>query len=197
MLALNASIEAARAGEAGEGFGVVADEIKGLAGEAAEATDEVERLITDIQASTDGTVVNIREMGDRVDAGTMTAEEALDALDEIADNVAAANASIQEVSDATDDQASSTEEVASMVDEVADTARSIDDESDQVSAAAEEQTATLTQAADNARSLTDRADDLQDRLDEFVVGGAASATGAGTGTRAATDGGPTDSPSTD
>jgi methyl-accepting chemotaxis protein len=52
LLALNATIEASRAGEAGLGFGVVASEVKALAGETQKATEEINKSISEIQGGT-------------------------------------------------------------------------------------------------------------------------------------------------
>jgi len=52
LLALNATIESARAGDAGKGFAVVATEVKSLARQAADATDQIVQKIGDIQSAT-------------------------------------------------------------------------------------------------------------------------------------------------
>lgn len=50
--AVNATIEAARAGDAGKGFAVVATEVKELAKQTAEASEDIRGKIEGIQSST-------------------------------------------------------------------------------------------------------------------------------------------------
>lgn len=59
LLALNATIEAARAGDAGKDFAVVAGEVKDLAAETAQATNDISQMIAQIQQKIDKAVAAI------------------------------------------------------------------------------------------------------------------------------------------
>ncbi|MEO0948028.1 MAG: methyl-accepting chemotaxis protein [Cyanobacteria bacterium J06641_5] len=75
MLALNAAVEAARAGEQGRGFAVVAGEVRKLADQSKDSAEKIGKLIAEVQASINSTVMV-------TDEGTKTAIEGLRLTDE-------------------------------------------------------------------------------------------------------------------
>ncbi len=95
LLALNATIEAARAGEAGKGFAVVANEVKELAKQTSEATEDIIRKIAMIQEDTShaveaiGQVTGIiRQINESQNAIASAVEEQSAMTGEISRNIA-------------------------------------------------------------------------------------------------------------
>lgn len=117
LLALNATIEAARAGEAGKGFAVVANEVKELARETSEATEDIGRRVEAIQQDTTAAVAAIAEItsiiqsindsqtviASAVEEQTATTAETSSGVNTAADGVAGIASSIQSVAQASKD----------------------------------------------------------------------------------------------
>jgi len=125
VLALNASIEAARAGAAGEGFSVVANEVKDLAEATKHRATDIESIVDEIQADTAETVESLDRTVEQVADSTAAVETALEHLVDVADAVEETAAGISEVAHATDEQATSAEAVASEVDQAVEDAATI------------------------------------------------------------------------
>ncbi|MEW6139447.1 MAG: methyl-accepting chemotaxis protein [Thermodesulfobacteriota bacterium] len=88
LLAVNASIEAARAGDHGKGFAVVAHEIKSLADQSREATQNITRILQEIRKSVDSVVMAAEEGGKAVMRGVEESESARESIARLADSIA-------------------------------------------------------------------------------------------------------------
>jgi methyl-accepting chemotaxis protein len=96
LLAVNAAIEAAKAGEHGKGFGVVAQEVKSLAEQSRQATNQVRTILGEIQKATSAAVMATEEGGKAVEAGSRQTEVAGEAIKALAGSVnEAAQAAVQ------------------------------------------------------------------------------------------------------
>ena len=87
LLAVNASIEAAKAGEHGRGFGVVAQEIRGLAEQSKQSTTAVRKILNDIQKAVSQAVMVTEQGSKAVESGMKQSARTGEAIAALADSI--------------------------------------------------------------------------------------------------------------
>jgi methyl-accepting chemotaxis protein len=169
LLALNAAIEAARAGEHGRGFAVVAGEVRNLAGESKKATNDIETLITSIQAKSTETARSMEASYAELRAGTESVTNTIKALDQMIEGAKASRVSVNEIAKATEDQANSASRVTEVMEKAKEETRDIMKTIEEVAALTEEVAAAAEEVGSGSQEVAAMTTTLRNEMDRFKL----------------------------
>lgn len=168
LLALNATIEAAGAGDAGKGFAVVANEVKALARQTVQATEEIAEQVAAIQGDAGdaeqritavaGLLVEVSELTTTIAAAV---EQQTATTNEIARHVGSSAAEAEGISDRVREMAAGVQDVARGAREIAGLTDGTAAAAAQITAGVREAAQTLATASAAASGTRDQSDGLE------------------------------------